>query len=79
MSPDRGNRARGFLVMVDSAGSASVLDELSSGSSVAAWSRGGDWVITVEDSSVALISVADGSTTQLGDLVPDSHAVLTAG
>lgn len=68
-----------ILVMVDSAGSASVLDELSSGSSVAAWSRGGDWVITVEDSSVALISVADGSTTQLGDLVPDSHAVLTAG
>jgi hypothetical protein len=69
----------GDLIVVDATGAAAPIYELSAGSHLASWSRGEDWVVVVEDASVTLISVDDGSPTPLGVLVPDSHWVLTAG
>ena len=74
-----GQVSAGNLVVVDAAGGAASIHEFSPGSHLALWSRAGDWVVVVEDSSVTLISVVDGSTTPLGDLIPESHGVLTAG
>jgi hypothetical protein len=76
---DKGTVGAGNLVVVDAAGRATAIHELSPGSHLASWSRAGDWVVVVEDSAVELVSVADGSTTQLGDLIPESYWVLTAG
>jgi len=77
--PDKGPGGAGHLVVVDAAGRATAIHELSPGSHLASWSRAGDWVVVVEDSAVELVSVADGSTTQLGGLIPESFWVLTAG
>jgi hypothetical protein len=77
--PDKGQLSAGNLMVVDAAGGATSIHEFSPGSHLASWSRGGDWVVVVEDSSVTLISVVDGSTTPLGDLIPELHGVLTAG
>jgi hypothetical protein len=77
--PDKGKVSAGNLIVVDAAETATSIHELSPGSHLASWSRGGDWFVVVEDSSVTLVSVVDGSTTPLGDLIPESHWVLTAG
>ncbi len=77
--PDRGPLSAGELVVVDGAGRAAPIYELSHGSHLASWSRGADWVVVVEDSSVTLISLDGRSAVPLGDLVPDSHWVLSAG
>ena len=77
--PDRGQLSPGSLIVVDAAGDTTSIHEFASGAHLASWSRAGDWVVAVEDSLVTLISVVDGSTTPLGDLIPDSHWVLTAG
>lgn len=77
--PDKGQARAGNLIVVNPAGRATSIYELSSGTHLASWSRAGDWVVEVQDSFVTLISVVDGSTTQLGDLIPDSHRVVTAG
>lgn len=75
----KGQVSSGDLAVVDSAGSATTIYELSHGSHLASWSPFDDWVVVVEESSVTLISLSDGSTTPLGDLIPDSHFVLSAG
>ncbi|MDP3983517.1 MAG: hypothetical protein Q8Q52_00730, partial [Acidimicrobiia bacterium] len=69
----------GDLIVVDATGDAAPIYKLSPGSHLASWSRGEDWVVVVEGSSVTLISVDEGSNAPLGALVPDSHWVLTAG
>lgn len=79
MLADGGQAGVGDLIVVDAAGRASVIYEFSPGTHLASWSRAGDWVVAVEDSAVTLISVVDGSTTSLGNLIPESHRVLTAG
>jgi hypothetical protein len=79
MLADKGQAGVGDLIVVDAAGRASVIYEFSPGTHLASWSRAGDWVVVVEDSAVTLISVVDGSTTPLGNLIPESHRVLTAG
>jgi hypothetical protein len=77
--PDEGPVGAGHLVVVDAAGRGTAIHELSPASHIASWSRAGDWVVVVEDSAVKLVSVAGGSTTQLGELIPESFWVLTAG
>jgi hypothetical protein len=77
--PGKGPISSGSLAVVDPDGTARVVYELSEGSHLASWSRGLDWVVVVENSFVTLISLADGSTYPLGDLIPDEHWVLTAG
>jgi hypothetical protein len=79
MLADKGQAGVGDLIVVAAAGRASVIYEFSPGTHLASWSRAGDWVVVVEDSAVTLISVVDGSTTPLGNLIPESHRVLTAG
>ena len=74
-----GMLSAGELMVVNPAGHASPIYELSDGSHIASWSRGEDWVVVVEDSSVTLIHIDDGSIVPLGALVPDSHWVLSAG
>lgn len=69
----------GSLVVIEASGVASVIYETDSASPLASWSRDGGWVVVVEDSSVTLVSPEDGSVVPLGDLIPDSHYVLTAG
>ncbi|MEX0797725.1 MAG: hypothetical protein WD274_13650 [Acidimicrobiia bacterium] len=68
----------GSLVVIDALGVATIIDEVS-GAPLASWSRDGRWVVVVEGSSVTLVSREDGSVVPLGDLIPDSHFVLTAG
>ncbi|MFZ0544639.1 MAG: hypothetical protein WAM60_04345 [Candidatus Promineifilaceae bacterium] len=46
---------------------------------MASWSPSDVWVVVVEDASVALISTSDNSLTPLGELIPESHYVLSAG
>jgi hypothetical protein len=77
--PAKGQISAGDLIAVDSAGVARPIYQFSEGSHLASWSRGDDWVVVVEGSSVTLVSVGDESTTGLGELIPDSHFVLTAG
>jgi hypothetical protein len=69
----------GDLVMIDSSGVATRIYELSKGSHVATWSRDGNWVAVVEGLSVTLVAIEDGTSAPLGDLIPESHVVLTAG
>ena len=69
----------GQLTVVDPTGHAAAIYELSPGSHVASWSRGEDWVVVIEDSSVTLVHIDDGSIEPLGAIVPDSHRVLSAG
>ena len=75
----KGPLSAGKLMVVDPAGHATPIHELSQGSHIASWSRGEDWVVVVEDSSVTLVHTEDGSIEPLGALVPDSHWVLSAG
>jgi hypothetical protein len=75
----QGGLSAGNLIVVDAAGVATTIFELSQGSHLASWSRAGDWVVVVEGSTVTLVSVDDGSTAPLGDLIPNEHWVLTAG
>ncbi len=77
--PQMGPLSAGTLMVVDPAGQATPIYELSQGSRIASWSRGEDWVVVVEDSSVTLINIEDGSIEPLGAIVPDSHRVLSAG
>lgn len=77
--PDTGQISAGNLIVIDPGGAATTIYELSHGSHLASWSRGGDWVVVLEEASVTLVSVDDGSTAPLGDLIPDEHWVLTTG
>ena len=77
--PQKGPLSAGTLMVVDPAGHATPIHQLSQGSHIASWSRGEDWVVVVEDSSVTLINIEDGSIEPLGALIPDSHRVLSAG
>lgn len=77
--PGKGEISAGDLVVVDGVGTATAIYQLREGSHLASWSRDGDWIVVVEDSSVTLVSVSDGSIVPLGGLIPDSHWVLTAG
>ncbi len=65
--------------MVDSTGVAVPIHQLSAGPHLASWSRGEDWVVVVEDSSVTLVSHDEGFKAPLGVLVPDSHWIFNAG
>ena len=76
---DEGNVSSGDLIVIDRGGVASTIYEISHGSHLASWSRGGDWVVVLEGSAVTLVSLDDGSTTALGDLIPEEHWVLTVG
>ena len=77
--PETGPLSAATLMVIDPAGHATPLHELSQVPHLASWSRGEDWVVVVEDSSVTLINTEDGTVEPLGALVPDSHRVLTAG
>lgn len=77
--PGKGALSAGDLIVVDAAGAANVIYGLSEGSHLASWSPHDQWVVVVEDSSVTLISLDDGSTSPLGDLIPADHWVLTTG
>ena len=74
-----GPLSAGQLTVVDPDGHAEAVYELSPGSHVASWSRGEDRVVVIEDSSVTLVHMDDGSIEPLGAIVPDSHWVLSAG
>ena len=77
--PEKGPSSAGELMVIDPSGYAIPIYEVSRGPHLASWSRGGDWVVVVEDSTVTLVNLEDGSIEPLGALVPDSHRVLTAG
>jgi hypothetical protein len=77
--PEKGWVSAGSLVVVEPDGSAEVIHELAEGSHLASWSRGLDWIVVVEDSNVTLMSLTDGTTFPLGELIPEEHWVLTAG
>ena len=77
--PQKGPLSAGTLMVVDPAGHATPIHELSQGPHIASWSRGEDWIVVVEDSSVTLVHTEDGSIEPLGALIPDSHRVLSAG
>jgi hypothetical protein len=77
--PAKGAVSAGHLVVVDSDGNDNAIYELTEGSHVATWSPHDDWVVVAEDTSVTLISLDDGSTTSLGDIIPEEHWVLSAG
>jgi hypothetical protein len=77
--PDKGAVSSGELVLVDPSGVATPILELSQGSHLASWSRGEDWVVVVESSSVTLVPLGEGPNVSLGDVVPESHWVLSAG
>ena len=76
---EKGPLSAATLMVVDPAGHATPIYELSQGPPFAFWSRGADWVVVVEDSAVTLVNTEDGSIEPLGPIVPDSHRVLTAG
>ena len=76
--PEKGPLSAGTLIVVDPAGHATPILELSQGPHMASWSGGEDWVVVVEDSSVTLVNTEDGSVEPLGPIVPDSHRVLAA-
>lgn len=77
--PEEGPLDSGTLVMVDPAGNATPIFELTQLPHLASWSSGEDWVLVVEESSVTLINIEDGTIEPLGAIVPDSHWVLSAG
>jgi hypothetical protein len=74
-----GEVSAGDLAVVGPDGVATTIYGLSHGSHLATWSPSDNWVVVVEGASVTLISVSDGSTAPLGDLIPASHLVLSAG
>ncbi len=76
--PELGVFSAGELMVVNPAGHASSIYELSHRSHIASWSRSEDWVVVVDDSSVTLVHIDDGSIKPLGAIVPDSHWVLAA-
>lgn len=75
----KGAFGSGDLVLVDTSGAATPIFELSQGSHLASWSRDENWVVVIEDSSVTLVPVDGGTNVPLGDLVPESHWVVSAG
>ena len=77
--PAQGEVSSGQLILIDPDGNSTALYEFAEGSHVASWSLFDDWVVVVDDSSVTLIDIVSGSTTPLGELIPDSHYVLSAG
>jgi hypothetical protein len=77
--PGKGEVSSGQLIMVDPDASTTPIYGLSQGSHVASLSPSDDWVVVVEDASVSLISTRNNSTTPLGELIPESHFVLSAG
>lgn len=77
--PDKGAISSGELVLVNPSGVATPIHELSQGSHLASWSRGEDWVVVVEGSSVTLVPLGEGPNVPLGDVVPESFWVLSAG
>jgi hypothetical protein len=76
---DDGTPHVGELIVVDTAGLARPIYESARGGHLAAWLAGDEWAVVVEDASVTLVSLVDGSRTPLGALIPESHQVLTAG
>ena len=77
--PARGEVSSGQLILIDPNGKTTALYEFAEGSHVASWSRSDDWVVIVEDSGVTLILTSNGAVTRLGELIPESHYVLSAG
>ena len=77
--PGQGPLRGGEVVVVDAVGVATPIFRISPGPHLASWSRGEDWVIVVEGSSVTLVPRGEGSEVPLGDVVPDAHWVLSAG
>lgn len=77
--PGKGVISSGELILVGPSGSARPIYEFAEGSHMASWSPADFWVVVVEDASVALISTSDDSLTPLGELIPESHYVLSAG
>lgn len=77
--PDKGPLSAGELMVIDPAGHATPIYELAQGPHIASWSGREDWVVVMEDSTVTLVNIEDGSIEPLGAIVPDSHRVLTAG
>lgn len=77
--PGKGVISSGELILVGPSGSARPIYEFAEGSHMASWSPSDVWVVVVEDASVALISTNDNSLTPLGELIPESHYVLSAG
>lgn len=77
--PEEGEISSGELILVGPSGTATPIYEFAHGSHMASWSPADDWVVVVEDASVTLISTNDNSPTPLGELIPDSHYVLSAG
>jgi len=76
---DQGPLSSGDLVVIDASGTADSIYALSQGSQphLASWSPHDGWIVVVEGSSVTLISLEDGSISPLGDLIPESHHVLS--
>ncbi len=66
------------LVLVD-ADSVTGIYQFGRVARMVSWSRDEAWIVVVEGRSVTLISAEGGDILPLGDLIPDSHHVLTAG
>jgi hypothetical protein len=77
--PNKGAISSGELFVVTASGVTTPIYDAAEGVKLATWSRGEDWVVVVEGSSVTLVSIADLSAVPLGDIVPEGHWVLTAG
>ncbi|MGH8924539.1 MAG: hypothetical protein ACRDWA_07900 [Acidimicrobiia bacterium] len=77
--PGKGEISSGELILVRPSGSATPIYELAEGSHMASWSPSDVWVVIVENAAVTLVSTGDGSMTPLGELIPESHYVLSAG
>lgn len=77
--PGKGEISSGELILVGPSGSATPIYELAEGSHMASWSPSDVWVVIVENAAVTLVSTGDGSVTPLGELIPESHYVLSAG
>jgi hypothetical protein len=78
-NPPRGEISSGQLILIDPNGSTTAIYEFAEGSHMASWSPYDEWAVVVEDSAVTLISTSNGSMTPLGELIPESHHVLSAG
>jgi hypothetical protein len=78
-NPARGEISSGQLILIDPNSSTTAIYEFAEGSRMASWSPYDEWAVVVEDSAVTLISTSNGSMTPLGELIPESHYVLSAG
>lgn len=77
--PGKGEISSGELILVTPGGRATTIYEFEEGSHVASWSPSDVWVVIVENAAVTVVSTGDGSMTPLGELIPESHYVLSAG